>query len=59
MHSDSDVIVTVGIFSVCCGISLCYGLFPLPESDSDSDSCTMQKFSTGSDPDSDPLIEIY
>ena len=39
-----------------------YGLFPLPEMDSDSDtdtdSCTRQNFSTGSDSDSDPLIEI-
>ena len=39
------------------------GLFTLPESDSDSDSdsdsCTMQKFHIGSDPDSDPLIEMY
>ena len=40
----------------------CNGLFPLPEMDSDldtnTDSCTMQNFSTGSDSDSDPLIEI-
>ena len=37
------------------------GLFPLPDSDSDSgmDSCTMQDFSIGSDFDSDPLIEMY
>ena len=48
-----------------------YGLFSLPESDSDPnsemdsnpnsemDSCIMQNFSTGSDLDSDPLIEMY
>ena len=32
-----------------------------PDSDpySDLDSCTMQKFHIGSDPDSDPLIEMY
>ena len=37
------------------------GLFPLPDSDSDlhTDSCTMQDFPTGSDLDSDPLIEMY
>ena len=39
------------------------GLFTLPDPDSDpysdSDSCTMQKFHIGSDPDSDPLIEMY
>ena len=39
------------------------GLFPLPEVDSDSDtntdSCTMQDFSTGFYSDSDPLIEMY
>ena len=39
------------------------GLFPLPDSDSDSDlhmdSYTMQDFSIGSDLDSDPLIEMY
>ena len=37
------------------------GLFPLADSDSDSDtdSCTMQNFSSGSDLDSDPLIEMY
>ena len=39
------------------------GLFSLPESDLDSDSemdsCTRQNFSTGSDSDSDPLIEMY
>ena len=41
----------------------CNGLFTLPDPDSDpysdSDSCTMQKFHIGSDPDSDPLIEMY
>ena len=41
----------------------CYGLFTLPDPDSDpysdSDSCTMQKFHIGSDPDSEPLIEMY
>ena len=40
-----------------------YGLITLPDSDSDSDSdldsCTMQKFHIGSDPDSDPPIEVY
>ena len=40
-----------------------YGLFTLPDPDSDpnsnTDSCTMQKFHIGSDPDSDPLIEMY
>ena len=40
-----------------------YGLFILPGPDSDRysdlDSCTMQKFHIGSDPDSDPLIEMY
>ena len=40
-----------------------YGLFPLPVSDSisdsDKDSCTMQDFSIGSDSDSYSLIEIY
>ena len=36
----------------------CHGLFPLPDSDLDSDSCTMQDFSIGSDSDSDPLIEM-
>ena len=36
-----------------------YGLITWPDSDSDSDSCTMQKFHIGSDPDSDPLIEVY
>ena len=48
-----------------CSIEACLkgqsnGLFPLPDSDSDTDtdSCTMQDFSTGSDSDSDPLIEI-
>ena len=39
------------------------GLFPLPQLDSDpdseTDSCTMQNFSTGLDSDSDPLIEMY
>ena len=35
------------------------GLITLPDSDSDSDSCTMQKFHIGSDLDSDPLIEVY
>ena len=38
-------------------------LFTLPDSDSDtysdSDSCTMQKFHIGSDPDSGLLIEMY
>ena len=34
-----------------------YGLFPLPDSDSDTDSCTLQDFSIGSD--SDPLIEMF
>ena len=34
-------------------------LFPLPETDSDSDSCTVQDFSTGSDSDSDSLIEMH
>ena len=41
---------------------LCYGLFTLPDLDSDpySDSgyCTMRKFPIGLDLDSDPLIEI-
>ena len=39
----------------------CNGLFPLPDSDlnSDTDSCTTQDFSIGSDSDSDPLIEMY
>ena len=44
-------------------MQLTYGLFTLPDPDSDpysnSDSCTMQKFHIGSDPDSDPLIEMY
>ena len=39
------------------------GLFTLPDPDSDhysdSDSCTMQKFHIGLDPDSDPLIDMY
>ena len=39
------------------------GLFSPMDSDSDSDSntdsCTMQNFSTGSDSDSEPLIEMY
>ena len=39
------------------------GSFTLADPDSepysDSDSCTMQKFHIGSDPDSDPLIEMY
>ena len=35
------------------------GLFPMPDSDSDTDSCTMQDFSIGSDTDSDSLIEMY
>ena len=35
----------------------CYGLFTLQ--DPDLDSCTMQKFHIGSDPDSDPLIGMY
>ena len=37
----------------------CYGLFPLPDSDSDMDSYTMQDFSIGSDLDSVPVIEMY
>ena len=37
--------------------SVANGLFPLP--DSDTDSCTMQDFSIGSDSDSDPLVEVY
>ena len=41
----------------------CYGLFTLPDPDSDpyldSNSCAMQKFHIGSDLDSDPLIEMY
>ena len=37
----------------------CYGLFPLPDSDSDMDSYTMQDFSIGSDSDSVPVIEMY
>ena len=43
------------------GTKNCYGLFPLPgtDSDSDSDSCIMQDFSTGLDLDSDPLIQMY
>ena len=51
--------------SVLASILFCtrYGLFPLPYSDSDSDSvmdsCTMQDFSICSYSDSDPLIEIY
>ena len=44
-------------------LALCNGLFPLPETDSnpdsDSDSCTMQDFSTHSDSDSNPLIKMY
>ena len=38
-----------------------YGLFPLPDTDSasDTESCTMQDFFIGSDSDSDPLIEMY
>ena len=40
-----------------------YGLFTLLDPDSEpyskSDSCTMQKFHIGLDPDSDPLIEMY
>ena len=36
-----------------------YGLFSLLDSDSDTDSCTMQDFSVGLDLDSDPLIEMY
>ena len=41
--------------------SKCNGLITLPDSDSDSDSdsCIMQKFHIGSDPDSDPTIEVY
>ena len=39
------------------------GLFPLPDSDldsdSDMDSCTMQDFPIGSDSDCDPLIGMY
>ena len=39
------------------------GLFPLLDSDSDSnsdtESCTMQDFTIGSDSDSDPLTEMY
>ena len=39
------------------------GLFPRQEADSnsdtDTDSCTMQDFSTGLDSDSDPLTERY
>ena len=35
------------------------GLFPLTDSYSDTDSCSMQDFSTGSDLDSDLLIEMY
>ena len=38
-------------------------LFPLPDSDSDLDSdtdfCTMQDFSIGSDSDSNLVIEMY
>ena len=49
-------------YKLCHCVS-CYGLFPLPEADSDpdteTDSCTMQDFSTGLDSDSDPLIEMY
>ena len=41
----------------------CCGLFPLPDSDSNSDSgtnsCTMQDFSFALDLDSDPAIEMY
>ena len=36
-----------------------YGLFPLLDSDSDTDSCAIQDFSIGSDSDPDPLIEMY
>ena len=45
----------------CAGqnLELVYGFVPLPETDSDSDSCTVQDFSTGSDLDSDPLIQMY
>ena len=35
------------------------GLFPLLDSNSDTDSCTMQELSIGSDLDSDPQIEMY
>ena len=35
------------------------GLFPLLDSDSDTDSCSKQDFSTGSDLDGNPLIEMY
>ena len=41
-----------------CKIHLLNGLFPLTDSDSDTNSCTMQDFSIGSDSDSDPLIEM-
>ena len=51
--SDSNPILVLGS----------YGLFTLPDSDSDLDSdldsCTIQKFHIGSDPDSDALIEMY
>ena len=40
-------------------IMMSYGLFSLLDSDSDTDSCTMQDFSVGLDLDSDPLIEMY
>ena len=36
-----------------------YDLFPLPSSDSDIDSCTMQDSSIGSDLDFDPMIERW
>ena len=35
------------------------GLFSLSDSYSDTDFCTMQDVSIGSDSDSDPLIEMY
>ena len=45
-----------------CRSATAYGLFPLldlgSDSDTDTDPCIMQDFSTGLDSDSDPLIEI-
>ena len=44
-------------FLISCTLSS--GLFPLLDSDSDTDSCTMQDLSICLDLDSDPLIEMY
>ena len=51
------------LFSNIASIYCFNGLFPLLDSDLDSDldmdSCTMQHFSIGSDSDSDPLVEMH